>query len=455
MSLARPRVAVVGGGIAGVTAAWQLTRSGADVTLFEASNRLGATVETIRRDGFIIESGPDGWVTEKPWAEQLARELGLEAELSESLDAGRVTYILQANKLVAMPDGMSMMVPTDLTKLAACALFSAEAVAAYAAEPGRAAELRAMAPDEDESVATFVARHFGEEVLRKIGAPLLSGVFGGDVALLSMRSVMPAFVQMERDHGSLILALQSKLAQPKRPIFTTLRTGVATLIDRMHSQLDPGSIRLNTPVQSITRSVSGWHIHTSAGQQQFDSLLLCVPARTAIPLLTPHIPQAAQLLSMDATSAVIAALAFGEDFALPSGFGFLVPAGEQSPLLASTFVDQKFSARTPPDKRLIRAFYGGQQAHSMRSIADTTIAQRALEDLTAILGPLPQPDFHVVRHWPQSLPQYAVGHVERVAALQSLVDAIPALFLLGNAYRGVGLPDLIRDARALAIRCLS
>jgi oxygen-dependent protoporphyrinogen oxidase len=180
------RVAIVGGGVAGVTAAYelsQLARRGAPLqgVLFEASTRLGGIIETVHEGGFVIECGPDAWVTEKPWARELAEELGLVDEVMASNDATRKTYVLVDKKLQALPDGMRMMVPADLDALDQSDLFSAEAKQTYRDEIGRAQELRATAPQEDESVAEFVQRHFGHEVLTKIGAPLLSGVFGGDV----------------------------------------------------------------------------------------------------------------------------------------------------------------------------------------------------------------------------------------------------------------------------------
>jgi oxygen-dependent protoporphyrinogen oxidase len=209
------RIAIVGGGIAGLAAAYELEkrrRSGAavDWQLYEAGHRLGGIVETTRHGEFVLEGGPDGWVSEKPWARELGIELGLESELIASNDAIRKTYILIDGQLRPMPDRMRMMVPEDLAALEASTLFSATARQAYAHELASAESLRTSAPSHDESVASFVRRHFGEEVLTKIGAPLLSGVFGGDVARLSVRAVMPAFVAMEREHGSLIAGLQAK-----------------------------------------------------------------------------------------------------------------------------------------------------------------------------------------------------------------------------------------------------
>lgn len=448
----KKRIAILGGGIAGITAAWQLAQLDPtlDVTLFEASSRLGGTVETVRRDGFVLECGPDGWVTEKPWARDLAIELGLEDQLIHSNDATRVTWILVDGVLTPMPDSMRMMVPTDLDALDASPLFTEAAKQAYAAEPTRAVELRATAPDHDESIASFVLRHFGPEVLEKVAAPLLTGVFGGDVTTLSVRAVMPAFVAMEREHGSLITALQSRPARTAQPIFTTLKGGTATLIDRMTAAIPPDWISLATPVHSIARSGEQWEIRAGTDDSQFDTLFLAVPAHVARKLLEPVDTRMAELLQMDQTSAVVAALAFTEPFDLPAGFGFLVPGREHSLLMAGTFVDQKFPHRAPPGSHILRAFFGGAAAAQLSPLSDEAIAATSLQELSRILGPLPQPEFSVIRRWPLSLPQYSVGHLDRMAELSNLTQSHPNLWLLGNAHRGVGLPDLIRDARQAA-----
>lgn len=462
------RIAVLGGGLAGVTAAWQLAQrdraeGDVDVTLFEASSRLGGTVETVLRDGFTIECGPDGWVTEKPWARELARELGLHGKLIPSNDAGRVTYILSDGRLQPMPDGMRMMVPTDLAALEGSPLFSDAARAAYAAEPGRAAELKRTTPAHDESIAAFVLRHFGDEVLTKVAAPLLSGIFGGDVAKLSVRAVMPAFVRMEREHGSLILALQAAArakfaaAVDEEPpaIFTSLAGGTGALVDRMKAELPQHWVRLETRVTGLSRQGKGWVVEANGELAEFDAVLMALPADEAGRLLLPVSPRMSDLHRMDASSAVIAAFAFDEEFALPPGFGYLVPPGEQNSLLAATFVDQKYEARVPEGGRLLRAFFGGAGANAAEALSDDEVANLALAELQAILGPLPAPLFFVVRRWPRSLPQYEVRHLERMAELDALVRGQPGLWLLGNAYRGVGLPDLIRDARAAARACMA
>jgi oxygen-dependent protoporphyrinogen oxidase len=457
------RIAIIGGGIAGVTAAWQLARLAADggeveATLFEGSARLGGIVETVHSQGFTVECGPDAWVTDKPWARELAEELGLGGKIVASNDATRKTYVLLEGKLVAMPDGMRMMVPSDLDALDRSSLFSDSAKAAFRGEVDRAAELKSAAPNHDESVAEFVQRHFGLEVLEKIGAPLLSGVFGGDVAKLSARAVMAPFVAMEREHGSLIVALQkraSESASERSSVFTTLRSGVGTLVEAMVAEIPASWIRHESPVTALRRVVPGWEVETAAGWERFDAVMIAAPIDVARALLEPVAPAQAELMRMEASSAVVAGFGFNAPIDLPRGFGFLVPPGSsESQLLAGTFVDQKFPDRVPEGGRLLRGFFGGATADRLLAASDEEIASLALKELQTILGPLPVPVLTVVRRWPRALPQYAVGHLERMAGLLQHVESLGNLWLLGNAYRGVGLPDLIRDARVAALEAV-
>jgi len=453
------RVAIVGGGLSGLSAAYQLSRDAqVEFTLFEASERLGGIVETVRQDGFVIECGPDSWVTEKPWARELAIELGLEAEIVPSNDQWRHTYLLQEGRLVPMPEGMRMMAPTRLDAVMDSPLFTDEAKLAYQREPERADELRASAlkENEDESVASFVRRHFGEEVTRTIAAPLLSGVFGGDIESLSVRAVMPAFVKMEREHGSLIQALQARAEMSEQVVFTTLRSGLGTLIERIAATLPGGSVRLDDQVIAVTLRKEGWRIRTADAEIIFDAVIVATPAHVTRRLLRGVDEDFADLLAMEATSAIVVALAFSAERArevsVPRGFGYLVPqhGGGESQLLACTFVDQKFSHRAPEGCILLRAFFGGDAAAALLNESDEALVTIALRRLFEVLGPLPSPRLTVVRRWPWSLPQYAVGHLERMARLDRMVAGFPGLRLVGNAYYGVGLPDMVRMGREAA-----
>jgi len=490
------RIAIIGGGISGLTAAYQLAqmaREGAAVEalLFESTQRFGGLVETIREGGFTVECGPDGWVSSKPWARELALELGLADELVPSNDASRRTWILlsspenPAGKLVPMPSGFSMMVPGDLAELDRSPLFTDTAIASYRAEPARAAELRAAIPANDESVAEFTLRHFGPEVLDRVAAPLLSGVFGGDVRRLSVRAVMPGFVAMEREHGSLVAALEARrkreAQQEPASLFTTLRSGLGTLVERLEAAIPPHWIRRNHTVMGIRHTTQAdlppWTLHTSTtgkhhGSETFDAVFLATPLDASRRLIAQLDDQAAPLLPSESSSAVLVAFCYADAsrIPLPEGFGFLVPPRFDSEraldpsanlLLACTFVDQKFPHRVPPNGRLVRAFFGGTAADRVTRCNNDEIAAiarlelaRALNGTVSISGhapaPAPPPVLTVVRRWPHSLPQYQVGHLERAAELESRLAAFSGLKLLGNALHGVGLPDLIRDARVAA-----
>jgi protoporphyrinogen/coproporphyrinogen III oxidase len=461
------RIAIIGGGISGVAAAWQLAQQGTDFTLFEAGPRLGGIVETIRRNGFLIECGPDSWVTEKPWARELAIELGLESEIISSNDQSRRTYLLEGDRLIPMPDGMRMMVPTQWEPLLTSPLFSGQAREAFQSEPRRAHELKASAlPEgEDESVASFVRRHFGEEVTRTIAGPLLAGVFGGSVEELSVRAVMPAFVKLEREHGSLIAALQQKQEASSASVFTSLKTGLEALIEHMAGEFPSNAVRFNHEVRSLAHKSGQWRVEGAGFTGSFDAVIVSTPAHVTRHLLSPLHADFDTLLNMDATSAIVIALAFSADRAntlsIPQGFGYLVPErpGQASPgadpqVLACTFVNQKFTHRAPEGAVLLRAFFGGDTAPALLGRSDSDLLALAHKRLSHALGSLPEPDIALVRRWPLSLPQYAVGHLDRMAKLFDLTSNLPGLHLVGNAYRGVGLPDLIREGREAARRII-
>ncbi len=484
-------VAVIGGGIAGISAAYELAQqqwAGAPVsfTLLEASNRLGGIVETVLQDNFVIECGPDSWVTEKPWARELAVELGVEHEIIFSEDEHRRTYLAEGGELHPMPQGMRMMVPVEWEEVLSSSLFSDEAKKNYLCEPDMAEQLKRTALDaasagRDESVREFVVRHFGAEVANTIAAPLLAGVFGGDIAVLSARAVLPTYVALEREYGSLILGLQQarKQGSNSQPIFSSLKNGLAGLIDGMASRIPADSIRYNCTLQSFERIDDRWRVHVTpegAGKYEaFDAVLIATPAKTTAQLLAPLNPNIAELFPSNSSSAIVVAFAFSPEqtgsLQIPEGFGFLVPqrgpvsgddsgdatleAIAQRALLACTFVDQKFSHRVPPGGVLLRAFFGGAVAPVLLQEDDATLIRLAHSALENILGQLPDPAITVVRRWPNSLPLYEVGHLERIAQLEAHIATLPNIQLIGNAYHGVGLPDLIREGRSAARKVLA
>lgn len=461
----KKRIAIVGGGISGLTAAYILHRdySGrCEFTLFEADSRLGGIIETVHTDGFTIECGPDSWVTEKPWAEQLARELGLADELLRSNDQSRRTYIARGKSLAALPDAMHMMVPADLNAVLVSPLFTEAAKQAYVAEPSRAEELRATAlanrgTDSDESIAAFVRRHFGHEVVETVARPLLAGVFGGDIDKLSARALLGPFVAMEANYGSLITGLQQRGRAANAPVFTTMSNGLGTLVDSLRRSLPITSLRLSSPILAIDSMPAGWTVQTNNGRELFDRVLIATaldPTRQLLASLRfTEAQRAATLLPANASSGLVVAFGYRAQAkpapVIPNGFGLLMaanPANHRS-LLACTFLHQKFPGRAPQGGTLLRAFFASAAADELLPRSDSEIASIARDQLIDLLGPLPEDaDVTIVRRWPRSLPQYEIGHVARVAQFNVRMSSLQGIAVAGNALRGVGLPDLVRDA---------
>jgi oxygen-dependent protoporphyrinogen oxidase len=490
------RIAIVGGGIAGVSAAYEVAKqrqAGARVEciLFEATDQLGGTVESERRDGFVLECGPDSWVTEKPEARELAMELGLESEIIFSQDQQRKTYLADGRSLYPFPDGMRMMVPTQRADMLDSPLFSWQAKLAYLREPKLAKQLKATAldaanPPRDEPVRDFIFRHFGAEVADTVAAPLLAGVFGGDISALSARAVLPAYVAIEREHGSLIEGLRQRArdANPAMPIFSTLRNGIAGLLDGMVSHIPEKGIHCRSHIEAVEPTANGWRVHgdmqSAKGHEldfMFDALLIATPAKTTAGLLRPLDASMAELLPQHSSSAIVVNFGFMPEqvnaMQIPRGFGFLVrqrdnaePVASESSrrsleslaqraLLACTFVDQKFQHRAPQGACLLRAFFGGPNADALLHLDDAMLRSLAHAALGCILGKLPEPAVSLVRRLPDSLPLYRVGHLKRIAELESRAATFPHLYFIGNAYRGVGLPDVIRAARGEARNAIS
>lgn len=469
-------VAIVGGGISGLTAAYELQRLRIPFQLFEASPRLGGIIATRSMDGFLIECGPDSWVTEKPWARELAAELGMGDRLVASQDVLRRTYLVRRGKrgakLVPLPEEMRLIAPVRWGPFLRSPLFGWgpagwKTKLRYLLEPSRADELKKAAQHQmpDDTVAEFVTRHFGRQAAELLAAPLISGIFGGDIHTLSTRAVLPSFARLELEHGSIITALRNqRTSGPGKPLFSAPAAGMEALVEELLNKLPEERVHRGEPVESLAREGGAWRLKTPNREQRFQALILATPADVTRSLLQPLGPRGheiALLLPPVSSSAVIVALGFHAGKAallkIPAGFGLLFsePAGDGNAagLLACTFVDQKLPGRAPEDSVLLRAFFGGSGAESvLRATDDELIAQvrRQLGPLLGASGSLPEPDIRLVNRLPRSLPQYLIGHAGRMAELTDVLRKTPNLALIGNGYHGVGVPDLIRDARAAA-----
>lgn len=440
--MTRKRVAIVGGGIAGLSAAYYLQKAGVEFEVFEQRRRFGGVISTERTpEGFLIEGGPDSFLSVKPAAIELARELGLGNDLIASNDHQRKTYIVHRNRLIAIPDGMQLMIPTRSWPVIASPLFSVATKLRIVREMLFPPE--PLAEGKDESVAGFVARHFGQEMVERLADPLLAGVYGGDCSRLSARAVLPMMVSMEARDRSLVRgALRARAhAGSTQPLFTTLRGGMSQLVDRLVAQLPQPVLWPKMGVASLARTAKGWDFAT----EHFSNLILALPAHAAAALLWPLDPALSALLGkISYTSCITVALAYPQ-LDLPPGFGFLVPRSENRRMIACTFVHRKFDHRAPAGTALLRIFIT-----SGLDDTDDAILAAVRAELRAILGIAGEPLLTRISRWPQAMPQYDVGHLDHVAQIAQRVAQLPGLSLIGNAYNGVGVPDCIRGAKAAA-----
>lgn len=459
------RIAIIGGGISGLAAALALEehrRAGTvDYTLYESSSHLGGVLRTEHIQDCIVEAGPDSFITEKPWAADLCRTLGLGDQLIGSNDADRKTYILVGGRLIPMPDGLMFMVPTKILPTGFSPLFSWTTKLRMAREllhPPHAAA-------NDESVASLVERHYGSEMVDRLADPLLSGIYGGEAANLSVRAVLPRFAEMERTHGSLgraMLAARKKMPRPANnpapPLFTSLKNGMQQLVEALVPRLHQPSLLLGNPVQSIQHEAGGWLVSAGLKSDHFDAVILAVPSLAAAQVLSAFSPElSAELAAIGYSSSITVGLGYdrGVHQSLPPGFGFLVPRSEGKRLLAATFVHNKFPHRAPEDRALLRCFFAGSNAENIWQLSDDAIVAIVRNELQQILGLHAAPQFARVYKWKSAMAQYCVGHLERLDRIERLRRQLPGLALAGNGYRGIGVPDCIRSGNEAAKQVLN
>jgi oxygen-dependent protoporphyrinogen oxidase len=488
------RVAVIGGGTSGLAAAYTLARArlaGAPIEemLIEASASLGGVVRTETVDGFVIEAGPDSFLAEKPQAAAMARELGLGDDLMGSNDHARRTYILHRGRLLPLPDGLMFLVPTRLWPMVTTRLLPLSTKVAAVRELFFSPR---NGDRDDESVASFVQRHFGKAMVENIADPLLSGVYGGDSAALSVRSVLPRFWEMERQHGSLTRATlksmrQRRAAAPmasasgansagpghslprKLPLFMTLKGGLQQLTERLAAQVEKYRIFIRHRVLAVEFSPGGAggaadscsrrFLITCEGGKVFDAdaVIVAVPANLAGGLALPLDRRLGELLEgIPYSSSMTVSLGFDERArtALPPGFGFLVPRKEQRRMLACTFVHAKFDHRAPEGKAMLRCFLGGARDPDVLRLSDADVVAVVRRELREIMNFTAEPLFVRVHRWHASMAQYPVGHSGRVSAIEERLQNLPGLYLAGNAYSGIGISDCIRTGKSAAEKAL-
>ena len=449
-----PKTIVIGGGISGLAAAYALQKSEANYQLLEASDRLGGKIVTYAGEGFLIEGGPDSFLTQKRAALDLCRELGLGDQLiGSNHTATPSTYVLSKGKLHPMPEGMMLMAPTMILPILRSELISWPGKLRMGLELfiGRNTTVA------DESLGSFVRRRMGSELLAKIAGPLMAGIHAGDPEALSLRSTFPMFTDMEKKHRSLILGMMKRKkeqaalpsAGPRPPMFTTLSGGLQQLPDAIAARLNPQQVKLNTRVQSIAISGDQYKLTLADGTSIVaDNVVFTTPAYVTAEIvqqLDPSLAENLRRIRYVSTSTVSLAFRRSEITCDLNGFGFIVPAGEGRKINACSWSSTKFSHRAPEEYVLMRVFIGGAFAENLAEQDDATLIDIARNELREIMGITATPILARAYRWTKSNPQYNVGHSALINEIDQQISARPGLYLAGAAYRGSGIPDCIQS----------
>jgi oxygen-dependent protoporphyrinogen oxidase len=465
-------VVIIGGGISGLSTAWYLQKQAAEknldlhYTLLEESARWGGKILTERVEGpgdqpFVVEGGPDAFLTQKPWAVQMARELGLEERLLGTNDERRKVYVLNKSRPTPLPDGVLLIVPTKIKPFALSRLISPLGKLRM----GLDLFIPAKRDGQDETLADFITRRLGGEALDKIAEPLMSGIYNAEAERQSLLATFPRFRALEEKHGSLIRGMlasrkarqrragsQTSQSPPKRPVsmFVSLKDGLDELVKVLPDKLN-GDLRLDTSVTEVRQLDGRLSLKLNNGQRMdADAVVLDIPAYCAAGLIKDIAPDAAiGLDQIRYVSTGTISLAFHrQDVDLLDGFGLVIPRSENRLINAVTLTSIKFDHRAPDDYVLLRVFFGGSRRPEMMEIDDDQLLTRVLSELEDVLGIDAQPLFRRIYRWHRANPQYDVGHLDRVEAIE---EGLPdGIYLTGSPYRGIGIPDCVHQSQQTA-----
>jgi oxygen-dependent protoporphyrinogen oxidase len=461
------RVVVIGGGLSGLAAAHRIyersrsMRRPIEVTVLEAKDRLGGVLWTDRFDGFTLEGGPDSFITNKPWGIDLCHRLGLSGQLVETEANHRRSFVVRSGRLVPVPEGFVLMAPHRLMPILTTPILSWQGKIRFLMD----LVIPRRDDDGEESLAAFVRRRLGREALDRLVQPLVAGIYTADPNDLSLKATLPQFLAMEREHGSLIRAgwrepgrrgAERKASGARYGMFVTLADGMDTLPRALAQALPKGTVRTNTAVRRITRNepVSSWLIELLDGPPiEADAVIVATEAHAAARFLDSQDPLLAlQLRAIPYASSLIVNIAYRRDqISHPlDGFGVVVPAVEGRSILAVSFLSVKFPNRAPAGSVLLRVFIGGATHPERFDLDDPAIIELVRVELSSLIGASGEPLFTRIGRHPRSMPQYNLGHLDRVATIRRHLAKYSRLYLAGVAYDGVGIPDCIHAAELTA-----
>lgn len=464
------RVVVIGGGLSGLVVAHRLrerakvARRPLEVLVLEARDRLGGVIRTDHRDGFTLESGPDSFITNKPWALDLCRRLNLDDQLIETDPSHRRSFVIHKGALTPIPEGFALMAPNRLMPILSSPILSIRGKLRILAE----ALIPRRRDDADESLASFVRRRLGREALDRLVQPLVGGIYTGDPANLSIKATLPHFLEMEQQRGGLIRASFRKRAGGKirrgekeasgarYGMFVSLAEGMGALPKALAAALPPGSTRTGSVVRRISRAAngSGWIVEPLNGSPiEAKAVVVTTEAHAAARLVDAVDPTLAlQLRAIPYASSIIVNVAYQRDqIQHPlDGFGVVAPAIESRSILAASFLNVKFPQRAPAGTALLRVFVGGAMQPELFDLSDAEVLEIVARELNDLLGVQGDPILTRIGRHARSMPQYTLGHLDRVDAIRRQVARHPNLFLTGIAFDGVGIPDCVRAAEAAA-----
>lgn len=454
-----PHVVIIGGGIAGLSTAWYLQQQGINYTIIEKGSQWGGKIrtETLEADDgrFIVEVGPDSFISQKPWAKQLAIEIGFDSQLLGTNDDKRETFVLNKGKLTSLPDGVMLIVPTRFLPFALSPLFSPLGKLRMGLE----AFIPPKTDDADESLAAFIRRRLGNEALDKLAEPLMSGIYNTDAEKQSLLATFPRFRTLEQKYGSItkgmIAAMNQRKQAPssgKKPsMFTSFIDGMQSFVDAIVENLS-GDLLLNSSVEEIAQSGQQYHIQLETSETLIaDAIVLAIPAYIAANLLQDFAPEIAEELDeIRYLSTGTVSVAFRkQDIPQPlKGFGVVIPRSEKRSINAITVSSTKFNHRAPDDYILMRVFFGGSRTPQTMELTDDEVLEVVKAELRDLTGVTVAPLFAKIYRNHRANPQYDVGHLERIATIE---DTLPEnIFVTGSAYRGVGVPDCVNQGKLVA-----